>query len=290
LWIVDEFGERRSEVTLDASLREAANLSLNRSMRLQGHLGVLVLADQFFVLDLFQEGSKSFLHGPHQLNEQMAGLEMRDLRESMLAETVAGPNGHPQQVIRDLFNERLGQIAAVTTEMIVFQRDRELVAIETLTGEELWSREIGDPGQLLAADDQVVACRPMGQRIVSTYRLVDGKPIDEFELPEQHYVFAVHGRAFIILERVEPRDDDRQPAAGEFREEQWQLSAYDPLEQKRIWSLPAKDTPLSAVMRSLHGSLKPESRRSFALYVPSRFTSSRSRTPPCPSFSKTWNS
>lgn len=235
---VDEFGKRRAGIVLEASRHEPSNLSLNRSIRLQGHLAVLVLADEFFVLDLFQEGAKSFLHGPHQLNEQLAGLSLHNVRDSVFTETVAGPNGHPRHVVRDLYHERLGQIAAVTPEKIVFQRGRELVAIEALTGEELWSRQIGQPGQLLAADNRRVVCRPIGQRTVTTCRLVDGKPVGQFDLPERHDIFAVHGRMLIAVEESASRDSDRQPEDGEPREAGWRLTAYDPVLQKAIWSQP----------------------------------------------------
>ena len=226
-YAIDQFGEKRFDLALNMVKQSPGTILADRKIYLHGHLAVLVFSDQFYVFDLFQEGDDCLLHGPHDLKEPLIGFRAHSPQSAILTERVIDTNGHPTQQIRDMFDEPIGTIAHVNSEMIVYQRDRNLMAIDWQNGDLLWSREIGAHGQTLWGTDQVIAAVPQGGRSVKTFRAVDGAPSGDFSLRGEPKLVIKQGQFLIVHERLRNASET---------DDHWELAVYDPVSRQKLWS------------------------------------------------------
>jgi outer membrane protein assembly factor BamB len=234
-YAIDEFGEKRFDLALTMVQQTPGSILADRKIYFHGHMAVLVFSDQFYVFDLFQEGDDCLLHGPHDLKEPLIGFRSRSPQSAILTERTLATNGHPAQQIRDMFDEPIGMIAHLNSEMIVFQRDRKLISIDWQNGELLWSREIGAHGQSLWGTNQFIASLPLNGRSVKVFRTIDGASLEEFSLSGDRRLMATQGQYLIVQEKVREAADTV---------DRWELSVYDPLTQQKVWSKATEETLL----------------------------------------------
>ncbi|MBD3674614.1 MAG: PQQ-binding-like beta-propeller repeat protein [Planctomycetaceae bacterium] len=246
----DRLGEKRIDLPLSNVKQNPNSLIADRRLYLHGHLAVLVFSDQFYVLDLFQDGDVSMLHGPHDLKEPLVGFHGNSPQSSIQIERVVDANGHPRQQVYDLFDEPLGNVALIDSDLIVYQKDRHLIAMDWRNGELLWEQQIGSHGQTISADANVIACLPQGGETITVHRTSDGQPVAEFPLSGVSRWSQPAGRLLIVHEEIADGEPD------------WQLAAYDPVTRKRLWSQAVSEKSLfQQATPQFVGTLAPESRQ-----------------------------
>ena len=70
---------------------------------------------------------------------------------------------------------RANPFGPVNARYVCFQRRRNIVAVDPLTGESLWERQDIPPGSEVFGDEQYVFVLPPGSDEASVYRAIDGQ-------------------------------------------------------------------------------------------------------------------
>lgn len=79
---------------------------------------------------------------------------------------------------------RLNGLGPVTSQYVCFQRNRDLIATDPLTGEIVWMRHGTVPGSTLFGDDQFLFALPPQGTEATVFRALDGKRLGTREVPQ----------------------------------------------------------------------------------------------------------
>ncbi len=158
LLVYDEFGreQQRSQVPLAQGGQPVyyynGNPQLNNAY-VQGHLLVVPLGHKIFGLDpLGLAGTGSRQLWCQDLTDSSRGF--REESGQPGAGAAAGV-GLPPFVLNN-YQSRPTSVASLDSHRVCFQRFRNLVAVDTLTGELLWVRHDIQPGSIVFGDDQYI--------------------------------------------------------------------------------------------------------------------------------------
>ena len=186
------------------------------SARIHGHLMVLILGNQFLVLDL------SVSEKPPQLLWKQALVDEIDpaLNRSIRILRVEIGGGLRKLEIRDPYGRYMGRLGPVNDQTLVFQKGTHLYVAESLTGNIIWERRNVPRGTHLFGDLQhVIAVQPLTNR-ATVYRLSDGTELDNIPLEEFGQRLMVQGRNIVTW----TSDKDH-----------WLLKCTDILSGELIW-------------------------------------------------------
>ena len=179
LLVYDRFGRMHWQVPLTEN-GQRANVMFNGNMAdayVQGHVLVLPLGNRIFAFDpagLTGAGNKQPSAGkwPPADNRQPGSdrrlLWSQDLNDSSgdsgkkAAVRAVGLLGAPGFVFNQ-FQLRANPVGAISSRCLCFQRFRNLVAVDTLTGETLWVRHNVPPASQIFGDDQYIFVLPAQQ-------------------------------------------------------------------------------------------------------------------------------
>lgn len=194
----DPRGEVQWHVKLNTERGKNVYYSFNpyaNRFRASGHLVMLWTGQRVFAVNtLTAEGKKEAeLLWHEDLNESVPGVAAgRRVRFNI----VNGPGGR-RVIATDMFGQELSPIGPVGTGYVCFQRRRELVAVDPLTGDELWIRHDLTPGSHLFGDDEYVfVVAPQSNQAVQL-RALDGQKVGTIALPEEDDRLATYGRSVI---------------------------------------------------------------------------------------------
>ncbi len=129
-----------------------------------------------------------------------------------------GPSKAPRAQ-RD--SQWIGVIGPVTYDRCVFQDQRRLICVDTMTGDERWWRTDVPPGCDLYGDEEYVFAVPPGSQQALVYSTIDGRYIREVKVPRWEEQLATIGRTFVRWRRL---------ASGE-----QELSAIDAFSEEVLW-------------------------------------------------------
>jgi len=133
-----------------------------------GHLLVLYRGDMVAAIDCLAEKPEllwSKQTGPSVTDNAARLLRIAAARNRLLRGIPNQPGSHSRGV-------------AATSGYVCFQRGRELIAVDSLTAELLWSRDDLPPGCDLTGDRSHIFAAPPKDEPTLVYRAVDGKLLD----------------------------------------------------------------------------------------------------------------
>lgn len=188
----------------------------------RGNLLVVSQGNQLIAFNTLSDGvssekqvlwKKSVLQGvdlesPYQYRVVVSGQRVRQF----------GPSKAPR-ASRD--SQWIGVIGPVTYDRCVFQDQRRLMCVDSMTGDLRWWRSDVPPGCDLYGDDQYVLAVPPGGRKALVYSTIDGRFISEVTVPRWEEQMATLGRNFIRWRRL---------SSGE-----QELSARDAFTEEVLW-------------------------------------------------------
>lgn len=114
-----------------------------------------------------------------------------------------------------------GVIGPITSRGCIFQDQRRLVCVDSVTGEVQWSRSDAPQGCDLFGDERYVFATPIGSNTAQVYSVIDGRALGTVRVPEWEQQLATRGRRVIRWSANEQ---------GEF-----ELAEVDPLTKDVSW-------------------------------------------------------
>lgn len=199
------------------------NLGLNPAIdyvRADGHLLVLSLGYQLVGIDtLGAPNSGARVLWKQEIGDSLNGLPRqfamnpRNIRIGMAGQ-------HMQPV--DANGRPLGNTSPITSELVCFQRMRELMAVDPLTGETVWARHDVPSGCELFGDEELLFAVPPGATEAIVFRVLDGEELGRRELPPADKRMSTRGRLVLDWEPA-PKGNGR-------------LRLFDVWKQAAVWT------------------------------------------------------
>ncbi|MCA9225056.1 MAG: PQQ-binding-like beta-propeller repeat protein, partial [Planctomycetales bacterium] len=184
-------GEQLSQLSLASSTRFSQNNAA--SANAYGHLLVVSTGSEIAAIDVLRAESEP----------NYALLWREDLTSSSVADNRAGqgisveqkttPWGTSRFFAMDTKRNLLGSLGPVTGGGVYFQRFREVVCVEPLTGEEIWTRGNIEPGSMLFGDSRHLFVVPNNGGQGMALSAVDGHLIREFRLDRDEVPWTANG-------------------------------------------------------------------------------------------------
>ncbi|WP_437201712.1 outer membrane protein assembly factor BamB family protein [Planctomicrobium sp. SH664] len=176
--IVDAHGVHRAQVPTGQANSRYAGMSQGRYVSVSNHLALIVLMDHFVIVNLLTEsgdpsriatrsldsgedriyGSRSFI-----AQQMIPGL--RTMR--------GGVPGGPQY----------GNVGPLTQSLLCYTHRDQLIAIDPLSGRELWTRRNIPTGSEILGDEHVVIVKTPDSNELQLFRGSDGKSLGISTLP-----------------------------------------------------------------------------------------------------------
>ena len=150
-------------------------MSPSSGIRANGHLLVMKLGNQVVAIDTLgkdEDGPGGKEPGPRLLwQEDLAKLETSSGNMGgMLQQAIRLPFFHTRMASANTFDG----LGPVTDAYTCFQRYRNLVAVDTASGKQIWTRRDVPAGCALFGDDEYVFALPPGEEEAAVYRALDG--------------------------------------------------------------------------------------------------------------------
>ncbi|QDS99435.1 outer membrane protein assembly factor BamB family protein [Adhaeretor mobilis] len=120
----------------------------------------------------------------------------------------------------------IGVIGPVTAHGCVYQDQSRLVCVDPLDGRVLWSRGDVPAGCDLFGDSDLLFVTPEGSARATVYSMIDGREIDEVEVPPWHEHLTTLGRNVISWSQDRGRPEDQR----------WEIASIDASTGETQWS------------------------------------------------------
>lgn len=201
--------------------------------KLHGNFVVATIGNDVYAIDGISSGGAAKLLWKQNLTETIPGLSSGGN---------ASNDPFQQQILlggRVFFNNGGyvppgAALGPVTGGQVCFQRVRNLVALDPLTGETLWIRQNIPPQSLLFGDDEYVLVVPPatpgqpenGPRPALVFRAADGLAVGQRVIPASEFIAPVTQRPTTIGRHVliHSQDGGRRT-----------VRLYDPVMEKNVW-------------------------------------------------------
>ena len=192
----DGFGNQRWKLQISDS-SPATSSSYGNSVRVHGHLLVVVLGNQFVVIDA--SGTAPKLLWKKSLIDESNKSTARGVRIQFRRLVFRG--GVRRMVVTDPFGRPVGRVGIVTDEFICYQIGAKLYAAQTLTGKKLWVRSNVSAGSDLFGDLEYVFAVPANSNEATLYRADDGEQLGSKPIPAGSQRLTVQGRNLLTWTR-----------------------------------------------------------------------------------------
>jgi outer membrane protein assembly factor BamB len=171
-------------------------------VRAQGHLVLMSLGFQVVAIDTIGTPSTpARVLWRQELNEPLTGLP-RPIGMNLRAAPMPWGGGHRLQAV-DVNGRPMGNTSPLASDFVCFQRLRNLIAADPLTGETLWTRQDIPSGSDLFGDDEllfVVPAVPANATEAMVFRTLDGESLGRREIPPADQRVLSHGRLILAWE------------------------------------------------------------------------------------------
>jgi len=180
----DGIGRQRWEVHLSEN-GQPANIAYNPNgtqVRVLGHLMVLSTGAKVLGIDpLGVSGNSSKVLWTQDMNDADVNPDgmNRIVVRGVNAFNVAG-------MFEDGPSFRMNPLGPCTDKYVCFQRFRNLVVVDPLTGEPLWIRQDIPPNSEIFGDDQYIFVLPPQERDAMVFRAIDGESLGKRNIPAPH--------------------------------------------------------------------------------------------------------
>lgn len=154
-------------------------------VRANGHLLLASLGYQVVAVDaLGTPTTPARVLWRQDLNEPISGLP-RQVGLNFRPAPMPWGGGHRMQVF-DVNGRPMGNTSPLLSDVVCFQRLRNLIAVDPLTGDTLWTRQDVPSGSELFGDDEylfVVSSVPGNSTEATVYRTLDGEEVGHRSVP-----------------------------------------------------------------------------------------------------------
>jgi len=180
--IFNQYGQRHARIaTRYGSARYATESELGRYVCMCHHLVLIVLQDRFLVFDFQSDPTAPKLLAIREFNKEEG--HPITARNAMV--------GIPRIGLRSLQLElRNGKMAdnvgPLTESVLCYGTDTGVVAINPITGAELWRRTDVPPGAEILGDENYIVLKPSDGGPVQILRARDGGRVKNIQLPPGH--------------------------------------------------------------------------------------------------------
>ncbi|HVX13934.1 MAG TPA: PQQ-binding-like beta-propeller repeat protein [Pirellulales bacterium] len=173
-------------------------------VRADGHLVLISLGFQVVAIDtLGSPTSPASVLWRQELNEAPAGLP-RHIGMNLQAAALPWGGGQRLQAV-DSNGRPLGNTSPISSEFVCYQRMRNLIAVDPLTNETLWSRQDIPSGSELFGDDEllfVVPSTPANATEAMVFRALDGEALGRRPIPSADQRISSLGRHVLAWEQT----------------------------------------------------------------------------------------
>jgi len=173
--IINADGKRvsRFPTGVAGSIRSPMGQYLGRYVSTRGHLALVVLSDKFFVVDCLSGGTPSVLHS-HSLSEEEQSSNR--FRTYSTYRQVPRP-GFRTLIARTMSGNLAGNVGPLTSSTLCYTSGNTLIAIDPVSGKELW-RQLGIPdGAEILGDDETVLLKAPNVPSLNRYSAIDGRSL-----------------------------------------------------------------------------------------------------------------
>lgn len=234
---LDRWGRKRFQIVLP-EVKSSKGAYVNPSYTLihgvsVGHLLILHRGDMVMAIDCLVDKPKllwSKATGAVVSNSSVHLMMIAAARNRLLGGRPNQPGSHSRGI-------------AATSEYVCFQLGRELMAVEPLTANLLWSRDDLPAGCDLIGDRDRILATPANEKQTSAFRAIDGKLLERRSaIPKSERLAVLGGRLLRWEAEAKP------PRCG----------LFDPWDQKYVWQCElGADTLLSVAGESAVGIVEP---------------------------------
>ncbi|HWA98463.1 MAG TPA: PQQ-binding-like beta-propeller repeat protein [Pirellulales bacterium] len=192
----DGLGHERWRVSLSDNRNTYGFNHTLMHTRVDGHLVIASMGFQLIAIDTLGATGK---WSPRILWRQDLTdvLPSRGL-QPIQPRVVNMPWGMPRLMANDSFGRPVGTTGPVTSEMVCFQRQRQLVAIHPLTGKTLWVRSGIQPGSDIFGDDEMLFVTPPNSTTALVLRATDGHELGRRSVPAIEQRLATSGHKVLV--------------------------------------------------------------------------------------------
>lgn len=220
--VFDQYGRRHCRLATNyGGVRTAVDTELGRFVCIRNHLVLIVLMDRFLIFD-FQSDPAT----PRLLVMREFGREEQNLFMNR-----GGAAGIPRAGLRSMQNEfrdeqLAGNVGPLTDSVLCYSTSRGVIAINPLTGAELWERRDISGSIEILGDENYVILKPAGDGPVRILRARDGGLVKTVELPagQMNCMQRQYGDWGILLPMLDSAD-------GKFA-----FKMYDPIRETAVWT------------------------------------------------------
>lgn len=171
-------------------------------VRANGHLVLASLGYQVVAVDaLGTPTTPARVLWRQDLNEPINGLP-RQINMNFRAAPMPWGGGHRLQAV-DVNGRPMGNTSPLLNDVVCFQRLRNLLAVDPLIGETLWTRQDVPSGSDLFGDDEylfVVSSTPGNSTEAVVYRMLDGEEVGHRSVPLADQRVLTRGRLVLAWE------------------------------------------------------------------------------------------
>lgn len=191
----DGFGRELWSVSLAES---GAALAINPGVvhaKVEGHLLLVSAGHTTFAIDTLLEGGGARVLWSRGLSEVVPGVP---LNTTVHAGQIALPWGGHRVIVNDAYGQRTGLLGNLTSDYACLTQDRELTALDPLTGEVLWRRGDIPPGVEVFGDDELLFAAASDGSEAYVLRPLDGHLVGRRQVPASGARMTSLGRQLLL--------------------------------------------------------------------------------------------
>lgn len=195
----DGLGREQWRVSL-ADRSERSGYTFNPTLshaRLDGHMLLVSMGFQVLAVDTVGTASRP---GPrvlwrHDVTDTLPGMPRH---MGIHGRVVNMPWGVPRFMAADAYGRPVGNTGPILADVVCFQRNRNLLAVDPLTGKTVWTRHGTAPGSDIFGDDELLFITPPDGNEAVVVRVVDGQEVGRRNVPSPNQRLTTLGRRVLV--------------------------------------------------------------------------------------------
>ncbi len=205
--VADNTGGQFQQVTLKERPRLFTNTAITLYGRTFGHLAVVSVGPNIYAVDSLSAPSES--GGPVMWTHNLAFPlgQTTGARSTISARASANSWGVKRGYAVDQGQNRVGVIGPITPSGVTFLRLRELVCVNPISGETIWSRTDCPAGAELTGDDRHIVLLTPDTNVAHIFDARDGSSLGTRSAPGIAYRLATQGPNVLWWDEVPVGDD-----------------------------------------------------------------------------------
>jgi outer membrane protein assembly factor BamB len=195
--VSDNDGRYSRTISLESGPRFYTSDYSTLRASLYGHLAVVAIGNSVYGIDLLRDVDSP--EGPLLWKKSLSAksnvrTQIMSRRRSLL--------GINFSYNTDINRIRMGELGPVTGNGVILQTGQQLVCLDPLTGEDVWTRNETPAGSLLYGDGERVFVHAANSELVEVFSFHDGRKLGERKAPKTADVMRTIGGKVLSHERV----------------------------------------------------------------------------------------